>query len=35
MLAVTAERTSAHACVELPPAPDVVAIGVAAAARTA
>jgi hypothetical protein len=35
MLAVTAERTSAHVCVEVPPAPDVVAIGVAAAARTA
>ena len=35
MLSATAERTSAHDCVEVPPAPDVVTIGVAAAARTA
>ena len=35
MLVVTAEHTSAHDCVELPSAPDAVAIGVAAAARTA
>ena len=32
MLVATAERTCAHVCAEIPPAPDVVAIGAPAAA---